>query len=68
MSVPAKKRKQYATVRSGGKNKFPVYNKRTARSAKRLINHAKPPLTPSQKARVLARVRKFGVSTKAKKK
>jgi hypothetical protein len=61
MSVPATKRKKYATVKSGGKAKYPIFSEKSARSALKLINNAKPPLTSSQKATVKRKAAKYGV-------
>lgn len=51
-NVTASQRRQHATVRVGGKAKYPIFSRATAESALRLIDHAKPPLTPSQKSAV----------------
>lgn len=59
--ITAERRKKSATVHVGGKDKYPVFSKQTARSALRLLNHAKPPLTASQKAAVIRKAAKFGV-------
>lgn len=62
MGVPAEKRHKHAVVRTrDGEDKFPIYNERTARSALRLINRAKPPLTAAQKAAVKRKAAKYGV-------
>jgi hypothetical protein len=55
--ITAAVRKKTATVHSGGKAKFPIPpgDKKHARSALRLINTAKPPLSSSQKAAVRAK-------------
>ena len=45
-------RKQHATVHVGGKDKYPIGNKATARAALRRENQAKPPLTAAQRATV----------------
>lgn len=50
-----KQRHKSATVRVNGKDKFPIPDKAHARAAKARINQAKPPLTKSQKQRVLAK-------------
>ena len=60
--VTGKQRKEHATVRGpNGKPKYPIFNKATAKSAVKLINHAKPPLSSAQKARVRAKAAKYGV-------
>lgn len=57
MAISPKKRKKYATV-AGDKYPIPPGDKKHARSALRLINSAKPPLTPAQKAKVKAKANK----------
>lgn len=59
--IPAKKRKRTATVRVGGKSKFPIFDKHSAQSAERLKGHAKPPLTASQSAAIDRKAAKYGV-------
>jgi hypothetical protein len=72
--IPKKRREEAATVHVDGKAKYPIDSKHTAKSALRLINNAKPPLTPSQKATVRKDAAKYGVhpasssSSSAKKK
>jgi hypothetical protein len=61
VSVPADKRKKHAVVRSHGRDRYPIYSEKTARSALRLIGHAKPPLTASEKAAVRRKAAKYGV-------
>lgn len=51
----AKQRKASATVVVNGQPKFPIPDKAHARSALARIDQAKPPLTPSQKAKVRAK-------------
>lgn len=51
----AKQRKRSATIVVGGKPKFPIPDKAHARAALARIDQAKPPLTPSQKAKVRAK-------------
>lgn len=65
--IPAKKRKKTATVHTGGKDKYPIFDAHSARSALNLINSAKPELTPSQKSAVRAKAAKYGVRPKKKK-
>lgn len=55
----AKERERYATVHSGGKDKFPIKDQASASAALRLINHAKPPLSDAQKAKVRRRAQQF---------
>jgi acyl-CoA reductase-like NAD-dependent aldehyde dehydrogenase len=50
------------------KGKYPVDSAKTARSAVKLINNAKPPLTPAQKATVLRKAAKFGAKPASAKK
>lgn len=50
--VTAKTRHATATVKSGGEDKFPIPDKNHARMALAMLNRAKPPLTPGQKAKV----------------
>lgn len=54
MAISAKQRKKHATV-AGDKFPIPPGDKAHARAALRLINKAKPPLTPAQKAKVKAK-------------
>jgi len=54
----AKQRKKYATVKSGGEDKFPIGDKAHARNALQRLNQAKPPLTPEQKAKVRAKAKR----------
>ncbi len=56
--------KKYGTVKSGGKSKYPIKNAKNARSALKLINNAKPPLSSSQKSSVRRRAAAFGVKPK----
>lgn len=60
--IPAKTRKKTATVRVGGKDKFPIADAHQAKSALHLLNHAKPPLTSSQKAAVRRKAASYGVT------
>jgi hypothetical protein len=62
--LTAKDYKKYGTVKSGGKAKYPIKNARSARSALKLINNAKPPLNSSQKANVRREAASFGVKPK----
>ena len=57
--LKAAARKRSATIVVNGKPKFPMPDKAHARAAKARINQAKPPLTASQKARVLARANRI---------
>lgn len=57
MAISKSKRKKYATV-AGDKYPIPPGDKAHARSALRLINKAKPPLSSSQKAKVKAKANK----------
>ncbi len=66
MHIPKERREKAATVHVGGKAKYPVDSVHTAKSAVKLINNAKPPLTPSQKSAVRQKAARFGV-TSAKK-
>lgn len=63
--LKAKARKASATVVVGGKPKFPIPDAGHAKAALARINQARPPLTPSQKAKVRARANKFLKSKKA---
>jgi acyl-CoA reductase-like NAD-dependent aldehyde dehydrogenase len=63
--ISAERRKKSATVHVKGPNgktkgKFPVDSAKTAKSAVKLINNAKPPLTPDQRSAVLRKAAKFG--------
>ncbi len=68
--IPADKRKRTATVKVGGESKFPIFSKKSAKSAVNLRNSAKPALTPAQKAAVLRKAAQYGVhpASKSKKK
>jgi hypothetical protein len=61
MAIKAKARAASAVIRVKGApasgQKFPIPDKGHARAALGRINQAKPPLTASQKAKVLARAR-----------
>lgn len=57
--ISAESRKKNATVHVHGKAKFPISDAHSASSALKLINHAKPPLTPSQKAAVRAKAKRY---------
>lgn len=54
-TLNSKQRKASATVVVNGKPKFPIPDKAHARAALARLNQAKPPLTPSQKAKVRAK-------------
>ena len=62
--ISAEKRSKTATVHTGGKEKFPVFDAKSARSALKLLNNAKPPLTDAQKAAVRRKAAKYGVTPK----
>lgn len=65
--LKAAARKRSATVVVGGKPKFPIPDKGHARAALGRLNQAKPPLTPAQKAKVVAKAdRVLGIKGKAK--
>lgn len=57
-ALSAKQHARDATVKSGGKGKFPIPDKNHARMALADLNRAKPPLTPAQKATVQAKAHK----------
>lgn len=61
MAVPGMVRQRTATVHVDGKDKFPVFDKKSAEAAMHLIGHAKPPLTPAQVASVKAAAARYGV-------
>ena len=63
--LKAAQRKRAWHLVINGKIKFPINDKAHAIAAKARINSASPPLTASQKARVLARANKF-LKSKAK--
>lgn len=63
--ISADRRKKSATVRTGGKHKFPVDSPQTAKSAARLIPNAKPPLSEGQKAAVMRKVHTYLPDAKA---
>lgn len=65
--ISAKRRKKSATVHVGGKSKFPVDSVQTAKSALKLENSAKPPLTGPQKAAIHKKAASFGVKSKTDK-
>lgn len=54
-TLNAKQRKASATIVVNGVPKFPIPDKAHARAALARLNQAKPPLTPSQKAKVRAK-------------
>lgn len=56
--------KKYGTVKQDGEDKYPVKNKKTARSALKLINNAKKPLSSSQRSTIRREAAKFGVKPK----
>lgn len=60
--------KEYGTVKSGGKKKFPIKNKQSAKNALKLLGHAKPALSSGQKASVRRRAAAFGVKSESEKK
>jgi hypothetical protein len=66
--IPAKRRKKAATVHVDGKAKFPIDSVHTAKSALKLENAAKPPLTSSQRTSVERRAATFGVKKHSPKK
>lgn len=68
MSIPAKKRRQHATVKVNGESKYPIFDRHSAESAVKLRNSAKPDLTPAQKAAVLRKAAKYGVKPATSKK
>lgn len=59
--ISAKRRAKSSTVQVGGKDKFPIDSPHTAKSAIKLINTAKPPLTTSQKVAVRRKAASYGV-------
>lgn len=64
----AKERKKAATVHVGGKDKFPINSAHSAKSALKLESHAKPALTPGQKASIERKAASFGVHAEESKK
>lgn len=66
--ITQKVRAKYATVKVGGKSKFPIPDKRHAVAAERMKGMAKPPLTSAQSASVDAKAARFGAGPDAKKK
>lgn len=58
--ISAKERKKSATVKVGGKSKFPIFNAATAEAAKEDEGLAKPPLTKAQKAAIDRKAAQFG--------
>jgi len=65
--ISAKRREKSATVHVGKKAKYPVDSHKTAESAVRLINNAKPALTESQREHVLSEAAHYGVRPKSAK-
>jgi hypothetical protein len=65
--LKAAARKRSATVKVGGKAKFPIPDKKHAALAIGYEDKAKPPLTPAQRSAVESKEAKFGVGPKAKK-
>ena len=65
MSVSKARRDKSATVHVGKKEKFPVDNAETAKSALHLLNNAKPPLSKSQRSHVISEAHKFVPDVKA---
>lgn len=63
-TLNAKQRKRSATVVVNGQPKFPIPDKAHARAALARIDQAKPPLTPSQKAKVRAKAHRVLGTTK----
>jgi hypothetical protein len=62
-------RHKYSVVKTkSGDEKFPIDDAKHAKSALKLLGHAKPPLTSSQKASVRKRAAAFGVTSPAAKK
>ena len=57
-TLNSKQRKASATVVVNGQPKFPIPDKAHAKAALARIDQAKPPLTPSQKAKVRAKANK----------
>lgn len=57
--ITQKVRAKHAVVRTGGKDKYPIFDAKSAASALRLIGMAKPPLTSSQEADVRSRAAKY---------
>lgn len=57
-TLSAKTRKKTATVVVNGKPKFPIPDKAHAKLALAMVNQAKPPLTPAQKQKVVAKAHK----------
>lgn len=64
--ISPERRKEAATVHSGGRAKFPVDSVHTAKSALKLLGTAKPPLSSSQKAIVKREAAKYGVKSRPK--
>lgn len=62
--IPTKTRQKTATVHVDGKDKFPIGNAHQAKSALKLINHAKPPLDTTEKAAVRRKAASYGVKPK----
>jgi len=61
VKITKKRRERAATVHVDGKAKYPVDSPQTAKSAVKLINNARPPLTKSQRSHVLHESAKYGV-------
>lgn len=62
--ISAEKREKTAVVHTGNSNKYPIFNAKSARSALKLINNAKPPLSEAQKAAIRRKAAKYGVTPK----
>lgn len=58
-NVRASTRHKTATIRKGGKDKYPIFDKKSAKSALKLINNAKPPLTAAEKAKVRRKANRY---------
>lgn len=67
VKITARRRERAATVHVNGKAKYPVDSPETAKSAVKLLNSAKPPLTTSQRSHVLHEAAEYGVKPKSAK-
>lgn len=62
--ISTEERHKYATVRNDNRDRYPIFDAKSARSALKLINNAKPPLSEAQKAAIRRKAAKYGVTPK----
>jgi hypothetical protein len=58
-NVTTEARKKKGFKKGPARGKFPIFDRKSAASALKLINNAKPPLSDTQKASIRRRAKKY---------